>query len=458
MRPRRKPLKLTGIKRTSKVLADGSIRTYLYHRATGLPLDADQLAASYADAEKKKRRAGERTLTDLIRFFDGSETFASLSDDSRREYVWKLKRVEKKWGTVPEETFNSADDADAFAADALAWHQELGKTSHRSADNLMSALCRVLSFAREKRRIKHHPVPSFERLYRSNRTEKVWDEELQQKFIRTARPAMVTAMILVRNTAMRAGDIRKFTWTRYNGEKVQIRASKTKKLVWIPATRELKAHLDKLAESKKGALVMLTPTGKAYTRRYFNEHWREDADRIGAGDLNFHDNRGTAATLLAEAGATAPEIAEALTWTVDKAQRIIDTYLARRGVLAANAIAKLEEHRDRTTRKAPREIILVGRKHGGLIALVDEEDFERINAFRWYARQPRRSRTMYARARINGKTVDMQCVIMPAPDGMEIDHKDRNGLNNQRHNLRHVTHSENMINGGADWSLRRTSK
>lgn len=45
--------------------------------------------------------------------------------------------------------------------------------------------------------------------------------------------------------------------------------------------------------------------------------------------------------------ATAPEIAEAMCWTVDKAQRIIDVYLARRGVLAAHAIKKLEDYRDR---------------------------------------------------------------------------------------------------------------
>ena len=73
-----------------------------------------------------------------------------------------------------------------------------------------------------------------------------------------------------------------------------------------------------------------------------------DADQVKTADLNFRDNRGTAATLLAEAGATAPEIAEAMTWTVDKAQRIIDAYLARRGTLATNAIRKLEEHRNRT--------------------------------------------------------------------------------------------------------------
>jgi hypothetical protein len=36
-----------------------------------------------------------------------------------------------------------------------------------------------------------------------------------------------------------------------------------------------------------------------------------------------------------------------MTWTVDKAQKVIDLYLARRGVLAANAIQKLEDYRDK---------------------------------------------------------------------------------------------------------------
>jgi hypothetical protein len=350
MRVRPKPLKLKGIHRVKKRQADGSIKVYLYHRATGLPLDSTKLAETYAAAEKKTRVRTERALTDLIRLFDTSTTFDDLSETSRREYKWKLLRIERKWGGVPEDAFNNTDDADAFAADALAWHQELGKTSRRSADNLMSALCRVLSFAKEQRRIKHHPIPSFQRLYKSDRADKTWSEELQQKFIASARPAMVTAMFLVRNTAMRASDVRKFPWTRYDGQRVQIRSSKTGKLVWIPVTRELKAHLDGLA--RHGALVMLTTTRKAFTKRYFNECWREDANAVGAHDLNFHDNRGTAATLLAEIGATAPEIAEAMTWTVDKAQRIIDTYLARRGVLAANAIQKLEDYRDRAVRGA----------------------------------------------------------------------------------------------------------
>lgn len=358
-RLKRKPLKIKGVKRVAMKMADGSVKIYLYHRATGAALDENDLVNSFAEAEKKKRRPGEKTLTDLIRFWDtGNPVFDALSEEHKKQYPWKLKRIEQKWGTVPEDTFNNQEDADAFAADALAWHLELGQNSPRSADNLMSALCRVLSFAKEKRRIKFHPIPTFERLYESGqRADKVWPEELQKQFIGIARAAMKTAMILVRNTAMRAKDIREFTWTRYDGQRVQIRSSKGNKWLWIPAPRELRAHLDSLP--RVGALVLLTPNGKAYQRRYFNDHWREDCDKLDAinaakgndfirtADLNFHDNRGTAATLLAEAGATAPEIAEALTWTVDRAQRIIDTYLARRGVLAANAIAKLEDYRDK---------------------------------------------------------------------------------------------------------------
>lgn len=76
-------------------------------------------------------------------------------------------------------------------------------------------------------------------------------------------------------------------------------------------------------------------------------------DKVGAGDLNLHDCRGTAATLLAEGGATTPEVAEAMTWTVEKAHKVIDLYLARRGTLAAHAIRKVE---DVATRSVPTDV------------------------------------------------------------------------------------------------------
>ena len=81
----------------------------------------------------------------------------------------------------------------------------------------------------------------------------------------------------------------------------------------------------------------------------------------------------------------------------------------------------------------------------GMVALVDDEDFEGLNQFRWYANKVRS--TFYARRNIaiDGKRTCqlMHCKIMNAKG---IDHINHNGLNNQKSNLRVCTNSENAMN------------
>jgi len=89
----------------------------------------------------------------------------------------------------------------------------------------------------------------------------------------------------------------------------------------------------------------------------------------------------------------------------------------------------------------------------GKVALVDDEDFDRINAFKWYALYDLKSGNWYAerRLRIRGsdkrETVRMHRVIMKSPRrDFDVDHKDRNGLNNQKGNLRICTRTLNLGN------------
>lgn len=78
----------------------------------------------------------------------------------------------------------------------------------------------------------------------------------------------------------------------------------------------------------------------------------------------------------------------------------------------------------------------------GKIALVDEEDFEKLNKHKWcfssgyaiYKSWPGR------------RNVYMHRVIMNTPDGMQTDHIDGNRLNNRKSNLRIVTSSQNSMN------------
>jgi len=84
----------------------------------------------------------------------------------------------------------------------------------------------------------------------------------------------------------------------------------------------------------------------------------------------------------------------------------------------------------------------------GKVALVDDEDFDRLKDFHWYARKT--GDTFYAAYKIkkNGKstTFYMHRVILNAHDEALVDHHDGNGLNNQKINLRLCNHSDNMRN------------
>jgi hypothetical protein len=84
----------------------------------------------------------------------------------------------------------------------------------------------------------------------------------------------------------------------------------------------------------------------------------------------------------------------------------------------------------------------------GKFAIVDDEDFEMLSKFKWSATLY--GKTFYAmrtahRMKMN---IFLHQMIITAPDGMEIDHINRNGLDNRRRNLRICTRSQNLANQG----------
>jgi len=82
----------------------------------------------------------------------------------------------------------------------------------------------------------------------------------------------------------------------------------------------------------------------------------------------------------------------------------------------------------------------------GLFATVDRADYEEIRKYRWYA--TRRGHTIYATCLKNGRAVYMHRMVMRPRSGYIVDHKDRNGLNNCRDNLRVCTRRQNQANRG----------
>lgn len=87
----------------------------------------------------------------------------------------------------------------------------------------------------------------------------------------------------------------------------------------------------------------------------------------------------------------------------------------------------------------------------GKVAIVDDKDFEWLNQFKWYAM--RSTNNWYASRVVkrfgNQRSILMHREITRAPVGMDVDHINHDGLDNQRSNLRVCTRSENLANQSA---------
>lgn len=85
----------------------------------------------------------------------------------------------------------------------------------------------------------------------------------------------------------------------------------------------------------------------------------------------------------------------------------------------------------------------------GRVALVDDEDYERVNQFRW--RATKEFNTLYAVRviKVYGRrtTLRMHRFILGLTDKkIQVDHRSGDGLNNQRSNLRIATNQQNGRN------------
>lgn len=81
----------------------------------------------------------------------------------------------------------------------------------------------------------------------------------------------------------------------------------------------------------------------------------------------------------------------------------------------------------------------------GQIVLVDDDDFQELSKRTWVVAK-RSNLGVYARAMIDGKWKYMHRLIMGSKSGEIVDHKNMNGLDNRRDNLRLCGMSENSSN------------
>jgi integrase len=350
-------IRARGINTVRARLASGKFKTYYYHRASGTCLAGEpgspEFLTSLAVAEQSLRQRHAGTLSAVIRDFEATKQWRRLAESTKKEYRRVLTFWDAEYGTCP---YRAIEDK-AFRADIVRWHDKFSETKPREADNRVTILARVLSWAAKDGPLKVNVLDGFERAYTSDRSDIIWLPEQVEAFLAVASAEMQLAMALALHTGQRQGDIRKLAWSSYNGTSICLRQGKANRLgkaapvTRVPCTKALKLTLD--SAPRRAAVILTTKTGRAYQKRYFAEQWEETCNRAGIADLHFHDLRGTTVTMLFRAGCNIGEIVTITGHSLRRAQEILDKYLARTSQLAESAIAKFENVLDTDFAKRP---------------------------------------------------------------------------------------------------------
>jgi integrase len=214
----------------------------------------------------------------------------------------------------------------------------------------------MLTWAVDRGHLLNNHVKGFKRLYHSDRSEIIWLPEHVKKFMSVAAIELQRALIIALHTGQRQGDILRMPWSAYDRKSITVRPAKSarggKKArpVRIPCTKALKLMLDKM--KRVSPLILATKTGRAFQKRYFARQWEIATKAAGldqvvfdGGDpvsLHFHDLRGTAVTMLSEAGCTPQQIAAITGHSLKRIHEILGKYLALTSALAEGAIDKFE--------------------------------------------------------------------------------------------------------------------
>lgn len=333
--------RLQGINTVRKRLADGTIRLYYYHRATGHSLSgtpgSPEFLRDYAAAEKTllDRHAG--TFNGLVRDYTLSPEFEKLRESTQREYRRMLTKAEAKFGDLPL----AALEDPRVRQDFMTWRATVSKASgDREADNRLSVISAMLTWAKENGQVFSNHIAGFRRLHSVDRSELIWLPEHIADFMKVAPVEMQRALILALHTGQRQGDILRLTWGNYDGGLISLRQGKTGRKVEIPCTKALRKMLDGL--DRETAVILTTKTKLPWKARYFKAQWEAASKKAGITELHFHDLRGTAVTMLAEAGCTTPQIAAITGHSLKTVTAILDKYLARTRVLAGEAVTLFE--------------------------------------------------------------------------------------------------------------------
>lgn len=370
-------LKIDRVKNTA-----GKIVEYYRHRVTGRRYGTDRAHALRlwaADQRALQGPAGRARMrgdvASALKEFRESNLWTTIAKSTRTLWALYLNDLEDALGELALQSVDRAV--------AVAWIEAVAaQRGIPSAQNARRAANRFWSWARARGMVTTDPPFAFEDGARSSKAraiakKPVWRREHLDAFLTAKRVVNIggnptkiksqhyrteavpddlrLAVLLGFYTAQRLGDILSLNAAQISADKAgrwwigapggaEFRQEKTGARVTIPINSALRAELirQKITPGEDRPLVQ-TECGGTFDIAHFKRKFRVWRAAARLDSLTFRALRSSAMVALAEAGATAPEIASVSGHSIARTQSILDVYIPKTSRLAENAITAFEK-------------------------------------------------------------------------------------------------------------------
>jgi integrase len=302
------------------------------------------------DKVRKKQSGSPReprivygTVSWLTREFKDNHRFLNKRKKTREGYTQCMNIIEEHFGDAPITVIGRAV--------LEKFYNKMHKRTPWQANAVMTMFRRILFFAMAIEKITVNPASKMELTSNKARYQK-WEDEELDLFLPVAleiRRSIYLATILGVELGQREADILKLRGDDLTIAGYNVLQNKGGAIVTVPLSERLRKALATVPPGSD-YLVVSEITGRPYTQSNFSHVFaaiRTAAEAKGfkRRDLRYQDLRRTCIVNLARAGCTPLEIAAITGHMIDTVVDILEHYLPRDSVVAANAIKKLDRWR-----------------------------------------------------------------------------------------------------------------
>lgn len=316
-------------------------RTYQYFRKDGkyCRLPDDPTGEEYDKAYWRLMRGsdfGERktSFNHLILQYKQNPRYVDLKPVTRREYNRYLDYLRERAGSRDTQKFQRKHALEL---------QHANSERPRTSNYILQVLSVLFEFAIDLGWRSDNPAKGIRKL-KTGDGHLPWPEWAIAAFRKHATPDARLLFELALGTGQRAGDIISMKWSDFDNKGISVSQNKTGTNIWVPCTDEL---LEVLASTeRRGIFILTSQTGAPLTYSGAAQRLTRVSQSAGTSAYSLHGLRYSAASRLAELGATDAQIAAI---TGHKARSMVAKYSSGANQKRlADEVAKLRKNRTET--------------------------------------------------------------------------------------------------------------